>query len=186
MNWSNNWVSPVDGTAWPKPASSNPWDAMSQDELLVFLNYDQITGIFTWKVSTNKRIKIGSIAGSIGPQGYVRIRINGKYYQAHRLAWLYVNGEWPKNEIDHKDRIKHHNWILNLREATKSQNGFNRTADKDNELGVKGVRRWGNKFIMQMKINGSTRYLGLYKTIEDAKKAYDELAKELHGEFACE
>ena len=67
----------------------------------------------------------GKEAGTLEKTGYIRIKLNGHKYMAHRLAWFYEYGKWPTKEIDHKDNIKHHNWIDNLREATRSENIIN-------------------------------------------------------------
>ena len=148
------------------------------------LHYDPETGLFTWLQSTNRKIKLGDAAGCLGPQGYVRLRFDGKYYQAHRLAWLYMTGKWPEEFIDHKDTNKSNNKWGNLREATRSENGYNRPHQKDNELGVKGVHLHFGKYLAQITIDGKPRYLGVYKTLEEAKYAYESVTDNIQGEFA--
>ncbi|MDP8268226.1 MAG: HNH endonuclease signature motif containing protein [Candidatus Tenebribacter davisii] len=103
------------------------------------LSYNSFTGLFRWKVVRPKsRSKIGGIL-KYTQFSYVRIKINGKSYQAHRLAWLYVHGKWPEGDIDHKDQVRYHNWIDNLRETNTKYNGRNRGNPKNNISGVKGV-----------------------------------------------
>lgn len=150
---------------------------ITQKRLRELLHYDPETGIFTWKISPRPRTKVGDIAGSID-RGYIRISIGGQRYDAQNLAWFYIYGEWTL--LDHEDRDKQNNTIKNLRKATWSQNNANRTAY--NELGVKGVYKDGKGFCA--KLGG--KYLGYFKTIEEASKVYKDAAKEAYGEFACE
>lgn len=104
---------------------------LSQEYLKSILHYDPETGILSWKVD-RRRVKIGQIAGYLC-LGYVAIGIDGKLYKGHRLAWLYMTGEWPKDEIDHINRTKHDNRWVNLREATKEQNCDNRKGSRLDE-----------------------------------------------------
>lgn len=163
--------------------TTNP-DIIIYNRLRNLLHYDPLTGIFTWIQSTNYKIKLGQIAGCLGPQGYIRIRFDGKYYQAQRLAWLYMTGKWPKNFVDHKDTIKHNNIWENLREATRQQNAYNRPYQKDNALRVKGVHLHFGKYLAQINVDGKPRYLGTYKTLEEAKYAYESVTENIQGEFA--
>jgi len=111
---------------------------MEVERLKELLNYDPETGIFVWKFSTNKRIKVGDVAGT-DSRGYIRIMIDNKKYLAHRLAWLHYYGYFPEHGLDHKDRIRHHNWIKNLREASQQCNLRNTGNRGDNTSSVKGV-----------------------------------------------
>lgn len=90
----------------------------TQSYLKSILTYDPTTGLFAWN-------KSGKIAGGVSGKGeYWCITIEGTFYRAHRLAWLYVYGYWP-TALDHKNRVKTDNWIDNLRETTPSQNVIN-------------------------------------------------------------
>lgn len=149
-----------------------------------FLSYDQNTGRFNWRTS-RRRSKAGDIAGSMNAYGYVRIKIDGKAYFAHRLAWLFVYGEEPKGLIDHIDCDKTNNRISNLRVCNHSENKFNRPAPRTNTSGVKGVswsKRWG-KWMAYISINNKSKKIGGFDSIEAAAEAYQKFAKELHGEF---
>ena len=154
-------------------------------KLQEILNYDLITGIFTWKKS-GKGIKHGvdSVAGSKTYDGYIAIRTGGKVYLAHRLAWLYVHGVWPNGGLDHKNTNKIDNSIDNLREATPTQNHQNSKAYKNNKLGIKGIRETpSGKFQVIIKAPDKYLCLGTFATLEEAKKEYENAAKEIHGEF---
>jgi len=131
-------------------------------------------------------MKVGDVAGHKLSEGYLQISANSKIYFAHRLAWLYITGEWPKDSIDHINEIKHDNRFFNLREATRSQNMMNRGALKNNTSGLKGVslKKSSGKWRARVGIRGKSKHLGYFNNPEDAYKAYCEAAKKLHGEFA--
>jgi hypothetical protein len=159
---------------------------VSHDRLKELLSYDPETGIFRWVVSTNNFIKVGAPAGNVTASGYVNIQIDGKDYRAHNLAWLYMTGEWPRLEIDHRDVDSANNAWSNLREATRTQQGVNQRTRKDNKLGVKGVcpYRDGKRYVAQIRIGGKTKHLGLFQTIQEAASAYERAAIDAWGEFA--
>jgi hypothetical protein len=158
---------------------------LTQAELKSQLHYNPETGIFTRMVSNNNKIKVGDVAGGKHNQGYMVIGINGKLYLAHRLAWLYVHGEFPENDIDHISGIKDSNFIKNLRVSTRSQNLFNRGVTKNNTSGYKGVSfdKATNKWMAKARLNGKRYYLGLFVTPEKASEAYQAFSKNNHGEF---
>ena len=98
------------------------------------------------------------------------IGINGREYGVHRLAWFYVYGYWPENGVDHMDRIRHHNWINNLREISQQCNMRNTDNYKTNTSGVKGVS-WNEKlkkWTGQLSLNNKSKYLGCYKEFDNA------------------
>jgi hypothetical protein len=114
---------------------------ITQAELKEEVNYDSETGLFTW----NKRkfgVTLGMGAGSIN-DGYLCIKVKGKSYKAHRLAWLYETGAWPKEQIDHIDGNRLNNKICNLREARLIDNAKNRCVSRTSKTGIRGV--WWNK-----------------------------------------
>ncbi len=92
---------------------------LTQDELRRLLNYDPDTGLFKWKIETCKKVKIGNIAGCETMNSVV-ITINGKGYYAHILAYLYMKGYYPKNNIKHIDKDKFNNEWNNIREYLKN------------------------------------------------------------------
>lgn len=159
---------------------------LTQERLQEKLHYNPETGIFTCLTNHQKKL-IGTEVGWIDPDsGYVIINIDGRAYSAHRLAYLYMTGNWPVNVLDHEDTIKHHNWWSNIRDATKSQNARNRGSQINNRsCGYKGVswNKTKNKWFAQCFINGKNKFLGCYETAEEAKQAYDDFAKLHHKEF---
>ena len=99
---------------------------LNHEYLKFILAYDPVGGAFYWNVRKSSKTKIGDRAGVLHPNGYVYIRIDGFGYRAHRLAWFYVFGVWPTLEIDHIDRVKTNNGILNLRDVTAKVNQNNK------------------------------------------------------------
>jgi len=157
---------------------------VSQACLKALLDYDPDTGIFVWKASRPCGVKQGQIAGSIGNRGHRMISINGASHLAHRLAWLYVHGEWPPAQIDHINGRRSDNRIVNLRLATPTQNNQNKRHWKT--VGFKGVRfrpQTGN-WQARITVGGKTKSLGSYPSPEAAHAAYAAAAYEHFGEFA--
>lgn len=155
---------------------------LTQERLKEVLHYDPETGQFIWLVARAQKPK-GSIAGAIkkGPAsssqrrwGYVLIGIARKVYFAHRLAWFYVYGRWPVQQLDHIDGDRTNNRIANLRESTSAQNAQNRyySGGKSSRfLGVcwaKDTQRWQT----MIRINGKPIYLGQYRTEAEAYEVY--------------
>lgn len=157
---------------------------LTQERLRALLNYDPETGLFTYKV-TRGPMKAGTTAGTKEPMwGHIRIIIARKHYFAHRLAWLWMTGEWPAAQIDHANLVSDDNRWTNLRAATGTQNRANTRTHKNNLVGVKGVRRSRQKWRAQIAINRTTINVGTFDTKEQAAAAYAAKARELYGEFA--
>ena len=157
---------------------------LTQDRLKQVLDYSPETGLFCWRVNRSRLAKAGTVAGTPDKDGYVHICIDQKLYKAHRLAWFYVHGEWPADQIDHINLVKNDNRIANLRECDKSQNMANTKAR--GALGVKGVyfdKRRKN-YCAQIIKDGAHKHLGSFNSIEQASAAYQVAAMRLHREFA--
>ena len=155
--------------------------------LLHIIQYDPETGDFFWK-SPRPKIQVGAKAGSLHYRGYINVCIDGKSYMGHRLAWFYMIGEWPSNQIDHINRNKSDNKFANLREATNGQNRAN--TKTTNKHGLKGVRllpwmkKTGNCWQAQITHNKKVHYLGCYRTKEEAHFRYCKAATEFHKDFS--
>jgi hypothetical protein len=160
-------------------------ERITLERLREILSYEPDTGTFRWKVYRNAKVGIGSVAGTVNNKGYVMIGTGKRLYAAHRLAWFYVTGSWPEDEIDHRNHIKTDNRLSNLRLATKADNNRNRRF-RLGKSGFKGVnfnrrvRKWG----AQIWLNGKSRVIGYFETPEEAHKAYRAAAEEMHGDFA--
>lgn len=158
---------------------------LQQHDLVDILDYDQDTGIFRWSISSPFRNLVGSIAGCICGHGYRIITISGVIYPAHRLAWFYVNGVWPKDQIDHINGVRSDNKINNLRLATHAQNQQNKGLGKNNSTGFKGVSlEKAGRFRARIQTRYGHISLGTFKSGEHAAAAYRIASAAIHGEFA--
>jgi len=152
--------------------------SINQKELKELLDYNPATGIFTRKVRTAKRVHVGDVAGTINSLGYRRIQLYGKLYKAHRLAWLFMTGEFPANDIDHINHVKDDNRFANLRVVTHSENLRNATMRNDNSSGVTGVSwfKRDSNWRVQIMVNGKSihgGYFGCITAATLARKALD-------------
>jgi len=158
---------------------------MTQELVKELFEYKE-DGHFYWKKPTTNSIKLGQIAGSICFKGYRQIKINGKFYKEHRLAWFYHYGVFPINQIDHINNIKTDNRINNLREATNAQNQGNKVKRKGTSSKFKGCS-WSKKhqkWRVRITINKKTKHLGCFHEESAAAQAYNEAAIKHFGEFA--
>lgn len=156
---------------------------LTKEALQRALSYDPETGIFRWKVSLRGHVRAGMVAGRPKPNGYISIKINQVDYYAHRLAHLYVTGEWPSCEIDHINRVRSDNRWANLRPATVNQQRGNTKMQSNNSAGFKGVSLHRKSGLWRARLSAKT--IGYYRTPEDAAVAYRKAAQERFGEFAC-
>jgi hypothetical protein len=158
--------------------------SLSVERLKAVLAYDTETGLFRWLIAISGRVKVGAVAGTTLGNGKVQITIDGKHYYAHRLAVLFMTGAWPPKLVDHKDRTPGNAWV-NLRDATKAQNGWNRKTNKNNKSGCPGVYREAatGDFKATIRVDGKRLHLGRFNSFEKAKEARLKAVSEHHGEF---
>lgn len=161
--------------------------SLTQAELKSWLSYDPFTGIFVWVKKPNRRISIGSTAGSISTTGRevgrVYISINKKLYGAHRLAWMYMTGSNPKNQVDHINGNPSDNRFENLRDVPPVVNSQNlRKAGKLSSTGLLGAQKDSRRggFVSAIKVKKKAIYLGSFDTAEAAHAAYVEAKRTYH------
>lgn len=152
---------------------------LTQKLLKENLIYDENTGVFTRKAT-------GEIANAKHVNGYIHIRVLGEKYLGHRLAFLYVNGKFPENDVDHINGVRDDNRFCNLREVTKAENNINRKLNCNSTTGVKGVSfvKKLNKWRVQLQINKTKMYFGVYSDFELAELVAKEAIQKYHKEFA--
>jgi hypothetical protein len=152
---------------------------LTADRLRELVHYDPQTGEFTW-VKKRRRCSVGKRAGCTMKNGYRTIRVDDTLYLAHRLAWLYVTGDWPTDQIDHINGVRNDNRFENLRKATNLQNAHNRKYTR-NKSGFQGVRKENSKWLAEIKVDYKPVRLGLFNTPEEAHAAYCEAKKRHHS-----
>ena len=158
---------------------------ITHSRLTEVLHYDPETGVFRWLVDRRNGSRAGQIAGTNTGRGWLHFMVDGRLYKAHRLAWFYMTGSFPPEQIDHINGNRSDNRWCNLREATAQQNSVNRARPRTNTSGVHGVtyykrnRKWG----ANITAHKERRFLGLFDSLEAASNARLQAEIELFGEF---
>lgn len=156
-------------------------DLLTVDKLREWFDYSPSTGLLTRRVTRSNRSVAGSVAGT-NSIGYVALKIDGRRYLAHRLAWLHTYGVWPSKNLDHINGVRSDNRIANLREATQAENLQNPSIRSNNTSGHTGVD-WSssmNKWRARIKVGRRDINLGYFKELEDAVAARAEGKKKYH------
>ena len=138
---------------------------LTQAKLKSLINYNPVTGEFS-RAGYAK-------CGTLTYQGYLAIQVAGKRYYAHRLAWFYMTGKWPEDEIDHKNRIRNDNRWENLREADRYLQSTNRSGYKWAIRGISYQKGGWNARI------GRKHYVGRFKCLGKAIRARAQAIKDL-------
>lgn len=146
---------------------------LTQKTLKELLQYYPNTGVFIRKKNTHHNAKEGDKAGTLTSEGYIKIRLNSRRYSAHRLAFLYMEGQLPETLVDHINGVKSDNRWGNLRKVSSLENNRNLSKRKDNSTGVTGVvyHRRDKRWVAQIGVDGVNKYLGAFKTREEAIEA---------------
>ncbi len=157
----------------------------SSEEINRLLEWDAL-GVPRWRIKTCRKVKVGSIAGSLDETGYRRIGFGGRVYRANRLHYIAVHGSIPEGYmVDHSNNISSDDRIENLRLATDSQNRTNARIRSNNTTGHKGVNvnKKTGKIRAYINIDGKQVHLGMFESVEEASKAYQKASEEHHREF---
>jgi HNH endonuclease len=148
---------------------------LTAERLRELMTYHPETGMFTYLVTRSPRALAGMhVAGSLNAVGYFVITIDRRHYTAHRLAWLWMTGEWPKHEIDHIDEVRTNNVWSNLRDVTRRLNLLNR----------RNVGPWFDKSRGQWQLRVGRMHVGRFPTREAALAARNAVIEAEFGEFA--
>ena len=158
--------------------------ALPEEDLMKVLQYDAVTGVFTWAVNRRGGAKAGDTAGTVNFGGYIQINALGKLHYAHRLAWLFTHGSWPAGHVDHIDGNPTNNAIANLRDVSVKVNQQNqrRPHRSNRSSGLQGVSfdaRTG-RWLAKISLQNRTKNLGRYVTPELAHQAYVAAKREMH------
>ena len=154
---------------------------LTQSILKTQLYYNKNSGLFFWIIS-KPRVTNGKQAGYLNSHGYISIELNGRAYQASRLAWLYMTGSFPTLQMDHKNGVRSDNSWKNLRELSQKRNIQNQhNAHSHNISGMLGVSIHKSGFKTEIQNNGKRIYLGCYKTAKEAHAVYLNEKRRLHS-----
>lgn len=164
-----------------KPRKPKPYATI--ERIRELFNYDPDTGVFTRRLAC-RAVKAGRIEGYIDPKGYRRIYVDRRLYMAHRVAWAYVHGTWPADQIDHENHVRDDNRIANLRECTNAENRQNIKPQGYGISGYLGVVAHSQydppRWVASIGLNGKRIYLGTYDTAEEAAAVYAAAKTETH------
>ena len=153
---------------------------VTAEYLREILIYDPLTGIFTNRIKRWVALP-GAVSGTVMTIGYIGIGINDRVWLAHRLAFLYMTGEWPKNHVDHIDGNKQNNAWKNLRDVTPIVNLQNqRRAKRNTRSGLLGVTKNTKGWTSKITVNKVVIYLGTFPTPEEANEVYMTAKRKLH------
>lgn len=145
------------------------------------LSYEPLTGVLRWIVSPNRRIPIGSIAGTNAANGRRAVIVNRKRYHCARIAWLLSTGAWPAGHIDHINGDPTDDRLSNLRDVCAKTNCENkRKPTAGNKLGVLGVHAVYGRYKADISVNGKTMHLGSFNTAHEAHAAYVQAKRKFH------
>lgn len=147
--------------------------------------YHPDEGHFTAVKSKHARWPVGRVIGGKDayhcPKGYIYVNVMGVSVAAHRLAWFYVHGRWPTEQVDHVNHIRDDNRIVNLRECTNAENRQNIRPEGYGSSGYLGVyERDNGRWMAKIIVNGKMTYLGLFDSAEDANAAYLQAKERVH------
>jgi hypothetical protein len=166
---------------------------ITQAKLKELFNYNPETGLFTRRIDVGLRVKAGAVITNTNNMGYLRIIIDRKAYAGHRMAWLYMFGELPK-QIDHKNGIKTDNRIANLRLCTTSENNANRSTRAVGVSGYKGIlySEKYNSYVARLAVDKQrlqktftiSKFESKEKALQEAHLWLESIRKEHHNEFA--
>jgi len=158
---------------------------LTQGVLRELIHYSPDTGVFTWLERDRRWFQYdgacdywnaqysGKIAGWVNEKGYRIIRVLGPSYRAHRLAFLYMTGSFPPNQVDHIYGVRDDNRWKHIRLAVNTENQQNTSLRKNNTSGTVGVYRCGGKekWQAQIGVNEKIIHLGSFVRLEDAAAA---------------
>ena len=142
---------------------------MDQETLKKHLDYCPDSGQFTWSKRRGP-VPAGKPADSISNEGYIRIGLEGRRWQAHRLAFLYMTGRLPPEDVDHINGVRTDNRWCNIRMVNRTDNTRNSAKCRTNRSGVTGVS-WARNAGKWASYIGSAYkkvHLGLFDDFFDA------------------
>lgn len=156
---------------------------IDQETVKKLFHYDAESGKLLWRYGNGRNVKPWQEAKALNGKGYVCVKVLGKNYPAHRIIWLYVHGDFPKQFIDHKNRVRNDNRLCNLRDVSRSDNAQNISLPSHNKSGHIGVSwiKTHNSWTVYVAVNKKNKWLGYYKNLDDAITARKEAEKKYYN-----
>jgi len=147
---------------------------LTQETLKEYINYNPDTGVFTWikRPWIRSMVYPGDIAGNPMASKYLQVSLFNRTYLTHRLAFLYMTGEWPTGLVDHIDRDRANNRWSNLRLVTRKENTYNKTSTPG-KSGFRGVFKVKDRYYTKISVDNKMIHIGVYDTPEEASAAHE-------------
>lgn len=147
--------------------------ALTADKVRNLFDYDPVSGLLAWKISPSNRVRLGDPVGTVDSKGYGQVQIDCRKYRTHRIIWLWMTGNFPSNQIDHKNRQRMDNRWENLRDVSRQENSRNLSLSRKNKSGIIGVywRNSNQKWHAQITVSRKNISLGFFSNIQDAAEA---------------
>lgn len=141
-----------------------------------YLDCDYETGQLTWRVRPNNRRFTTRYAGTeaftaVESNGYRRGSINNQLFRRHQVVWCHYHGKWPTDPIDHKRGVVAGDGIENLEQKPHKLNCRNQKLRSTNKTGVMGVTPYGDRFRVNISVDGKNIHIGIYDTKKEATAA---------------
>ena len=157
-------------------------DEQLKNKILKCLSYNPEDGIFNWICDRPNGIKAGSLAG-YRSSNYLAVSIDSEDIYLHRLAFVFMTGDWPKGYVDHINRDSKDNRWSNLRDTDMTQNMYNAKRRSDNTSGRKGVARstYTKNWMAYIIYKGRQKHLGFFDTFEEAVAAREKAEEVYYG-----
>lgn len=152
------------------------------EQLSLKLVYEPVSGKLYRKLKKSLK-EVGCLNKDLG---YKVVRVGKNLYYAHRLAWILYYGEWPVDCIDHIDGDKTNNSLINLREATHTENNRNFKKRQGTSSKYKGVTWCKRKELwkVQIRFEGKNIHLGYFNDKESGAKHYNKVVQKYHKAFS--
>lgn len=159
---------------------------LTAEQARELLSYDPETGELSWVPGAAGSLNRRGIAGGPHPGGYWMVKVGGRNYSAHRLAWLIQTGEWPLHQVDHINRSRADNRWCNLRAASRNENCRNSSISANNTSGAQNVNwhKTMRKWAVSLCINSKKKWIGAFDDFEFAELVAHEARRRYFGEFA--
>lgn len=145
------------------------------EDLLWYFRYDRENGKLYWKNhwAANARGRwVGKEAGTLDPNGYLRITLHYKRFLIHRLIWIIENNSEPEKFIDHIDGNKLNNRISNLRVVSSRTNQQNLFRHRKGKLVGSSFHKLVGRWQARITVDKKLKHLGWFNTELEAHQRY--------------